>query len=99
MSNPAPDLYYPNPPRPGRSSISLRRGSNSNEISPLLKHNHHQHRRGDAEEDDYDEEEEEEEIDQTFWGAFRALSANAAPLTIGFLLEACFPLVSTLIAG
>jgi hypothetical protein len=97
MSNPAPDLYYPNPPRPGRSSISLRRGSNTNEISPLLKH---RHRGEDAEEDDYDEEEEEEEeIDQTFWGAFRALSANAAPLTIGFLLEACFPLVSTLIAG
>lgn len=98
MSNPAPDLYYPNPPRPGRSSISLRRGSNSNEISPLLKHNHHHHRRGEYGDDD-DDEEEEEEIDQTFWGAFRALSANAAPLTIGFLLEACFPLVSTLIAG
>jgi len=85
MSNPAPDLYYQNPPRPGRSSISLRR----DEISPLLLPKHH---RG-------HEEEECDEIDQTFWGAFKALSSNAAPLTIGFLLEACFPLVSTLIAG
>lgn len=84
MSAPAPELYYQNNPRPGRSSISLRR----DETSALLPKHHRGH-----------EQEECDEIDQSFWGAFKALSSNAAPLTIGFLLEACFPLVSTLIAG
>jgi hypothetical protein len=84
MAAAPPDIYYQGAPRPGRSSISLRR----DEISPLLPKHHRGH-----------EEEECDEIDQTFWGSFKALSSNAAPLTIGFLLEACFPLVSTLIAG
>lgn len=43
--------------------------------------------------------EEEEAIDVTFIGIFKALSRNTALVIVGFLLEACFPLVSTIIAG